>query len=170
MINREYKDSWFSFIFSREENREWTLSFYNAVNVRMLNIHSDRNRAIMKRCRPLYEYASFTDNVYKYRESMEIESAVNQALDEMPDDWLIKGFLSANRAEVVEMCLTEYNEEETMEMFKEEGRKEGREEGVQAVIKTCKSLGASSLDAVEKIVATMGYSQSEADSLVSKYW
>ena len=126
MINREYKDSWFSFIFSREENREWTLSFYNAVNVRMLNIHSDRNRAIMKRCRPLYEYASFTDNVYKYRESME--------------------------------------------MFKEEGRKEGREEGVQAVIKTCKSLGASSLDAVEKIVATMGYSQSEADSLVSKYW
>ena len=26
------------------------------------------------------------------------------------------------------MCLTEYNEAETMEMFKEEGREEGREE------------------------------------------
>lgn len=294
MINREYKDRLFSFIFGREENREWTLSLYNAVNgssypdpaeiefntidsilylgmhndlsfiirydmnlyahqstfnpnmplrelmylgqlyskyvtqnklniygrtrvripmpkimvfyngkedaddetilelkdsfyegadasksdvavrVRMLNIHSDRNRAIMERCRPLYEYAAFTDNVYKYRESMEIESAVNQALDEMPDDWLIKGFLSANRAEVVEMCLTEYNEEETMEMFKEEGRKEGRaegrDEGVQAVVKTCKTLGASSHDAAENLISTMGYSENEANELVAKYW
>ena len=105
---------------------------------------------------------------------MEIESAVNQALDEMPDDWLIKGFLSANRAEVVEMCLTEYNEEETMEMFKEEGRKEGREEGrdegVQAVIKTCKTLGASSHDAAENLVSTMGYTHDEANKLVEKYW
>ena len=109
---------------------------------------------------------------------MEIESAVNQALDEMPDDWLIKGFLSANRAEVVEMCLTEYNEEETMEMFKEEGCKEGREEGraegrdegVQAVVKTCKTLGASSHDAAENLVSTMGYSENEANELVAKYW
>ena len=27
------------------------------------------------------------------------------------------------------MCLTEYNEEETMQMFREEGRIEGKEEG-----------------------------------------
>ncbi len=30
--NREYKDRLFNFIFGREENREWTLSLYNAVN------------------------------------------------------------------------------------------------------------------------------------------
>ena len=29
------------------------------------------------------------------------------------------------------MCLTEYNEAETMNMFKEEGREEGREEGLE---------------------------------------
>ena len=28
------------------------------------------------------------------------------------------------------MCLTEYNEAETMQLFKEEGREEGREEGI----------------------------------------
>ncbi len=28
------------------------------------------------------------------------------------------------------MCLTEYNEAETMQMFKEEGREEGRKEGI----------------------------------------
>ena len=31
-INREYKDRLFNFIFGREENREWTLSLYNAIN------------------------------------------------------------------------------------------------------------------------------------------
>ena len=29
------------------------------------------------------------------------------------------------------MCLTEYNEAETMQMFKEEGREEGRVEGLE---------------------------------------
>ena len=38
----------------------------------------------------------------------------------------------ANRAEVKDMCLTEYNEAEAMEMFKQEGREEGREEGVES--------------------------------------
>ena len=31
-VIREYKDRLFTFIFGREENREWTLSLYNAVN------------------------------------------------------------------------------------------------------------------------------------------
>ena len=30
--NRKHKDRLFNFIFGREENREWTLSLYNAVN------------------------------------------------------------------------------------------------------------------------------------------
>ena len=36
----------------------------------------------------------------------------------------------AHRAEVKGMLLTEYNEAETMELFKEEGRAEGRAEGI----------------------------------------
>ena len=31
-VNTEYKDRLFNFIFGREENREWTLSLYNAIN------------------------------------------------------------------------------------------------------------------------------------------
>ncbi len=40
------------------------------------------------------------------------------------DEFEIKKFIIANRAEVKDMCLTEYNETETMEMMKEEGRQE----------------------------------------------
>ena len=31
-VNGKYKDRLFNYIFGREENREWTLSLYNAIN------------------------------------------------------------------------------------------------------------------------------------------
>ena len=110
-----------------------------------------------------------------YRDiGMEIEDAVDASLEEMPNNFEIKGFLLENRAEVKSMCITEYNEEETMEMFRkeylEEGRAEGREEGVKAIVEICKEYGGSAADAVEKIVTSMGMTKSEADRLVEKYW
>ena len=49
--------------------------------------------------------------------------------DDMPMDYAIRMFLIGNQAEVKGMCITEYNEAETMKMFREEGRKVGKEEG-----------------------------------------
>jgi predicted transposase YdaD len=65
---------------------------------------------------------------------MENDEAVDKALKDMPDDYEIKDFLLANQAEVKSMCLTEYNEAETMQMIKDEGREEGREEGESNII------------------------------------
>ena len=31
-VNREYKDRLFSFLYGSEDNKEWTLDLYNAVN------------------------------------------------------------------------------------------------------------------------------------------
>ena len=109
---------------------------------------------------------------------MEIENAVDAALDEMSADFEIKGFLFENRAEVKSMCITEYDEEETMEMFREEGREEGRAEGRaegqeeadRIAVDLCKDLGGSSMDAIAKIMANMKLSKAEADHLVMKYW
>ena len=60
---------------------------------------------------------------------MDIELAVNTAIDSLPQDSVIKPFLEAHRAEVSQMLLAEYNETEAMELFRAEGRKEGRAEG-----------------------------------------
>ena len=141
------------------------------VRVRMININFGRNKALLDACKPLMEYSWLIDRIRVNKANkMDIETAVDVAINDMPDDFEIKSFLIENKSEVRAMCITEYNEAETMQMFKEEGREEGREEGIKGIIAVCKSFGGSSLDAVEKIVATMGYSQSEADSLVSKYW
>ena len=55
--------------------------------------------------------------------------SVSKALDDLPQNSSLKQFLLANKAEVTRMCITEYDEKRTMEMFREEGRVEGREEG-----------------------------------------
>ena len=51
------------------------------------------------------------------------------AVDGVPKDYEIWSLLVMNREEVKDMLLTEYNEEETMKLFYEDGKAEGREEG-----------------------------------------
>ena len=100
------------------------------VKVRMLNINYGKNKELMDACRPLAEYAWVVEQIRGNREAgMEIGEAVDKAINDMPLDYAIRMFLIGNRAEVKDMCITEYNEAETMKMFKEEGREEGRKEG-----------------------------------------
>ena len=99
------------------------------LQVRILNVNAGRNDKLLESCKPLKEYAWLIDRIRKNKSSMEIEPAVDAAIDEMPDEFEIKDYLVGHRAEVKDMCITEYNEAETMQLFKEEGRKEGRKEG-----------------------------------------
>ena len=105
------------------------------VTVRMLNINFGKNRTLMEKCRPLTEYSWLVDTVRRFAKTMAIETAVDAAIEQMPDDFEIRVFLISNKAEVRDMCLTEYNEEETLQMIREEaldeGRKEGRENGIK---------------------------------------
>ena len=53
--------------------------------------------------------------------------AIDGVPESMPRDFAIRAHLLAHKAEVRDMLLTEYNEAEAMELFREEGREEGRE-------------------------------------------
>ena len=105
------------------------------VKVRMVNINYGRSSAILDNCAPLNEYAWFVNQVRRNESASKdglassLEEAIDKAINEMPDGFVIKKFITANRAEVKDMCLTEYDETETMELFREEGREEGRKEG-----------------------------------------
>ena len=80
--------------------------------------------------KPLEEYSWFVAKVREYNkpvkegESPDLEQSISRVIDEMPDDFQIKEFLVKNRAEVEDMCLTEYDEKKAMDMFREEGRAE----------------------------------------------
>ncbi|MBQ6121796.1 MAG: Rpn family recombination-promoting nuclease/putative transposase [Clostridia bacterium] len=100
-----------------------------SVTVRMVNINKGHSQSLMERCPPLNEYAWSVDSVRQYKKTDNLESAIDKTLDSMPDSFLIKPFLEQHRAEVKNMLLTEYNEVETLEMFKRDYLVEGRVDG-----------------------------------------
>ncbi len=101
------------------------------VRVKMININYGKNHELMKACQPLAEYSWLVERIRQNRATMDIDMAVDKAIDAMPKDYLIRPFVIGNKAEVKTMCITEYNKVETMQMFKEEGREEGLAEGIE---------------------------------------
>ena len=99
------------------------------VKVKMLNINYGRNMDLLNACEPLRDYSWLIDRIRYYSDLSEnIETAVDMAISELAEDSVLKPFLMKHKAEVKNMCITEYDETKTMNMFLEEGREEGREE------------------------------------------
>ena len=98
------------------------------VKVKMLNINYGKNRKLMEACQPLSEYAWLVDSVRRHQQVMkDLEAAVDEALNEMPDGFIIRQLLELHRAGVKKMFLTEYDEEK----MKEQERKEAFADGVE---------------------------------------
>ncbi len=145
------------------------------VKVRMININHGHNEELLASCKPLDEYAWFVEQVrenlaavrdYKEGEAMGIEGAIDKAIDDMPDDFEIKELIMMNRAEVKDMCLTEYNEAETMELLREEALQEGREEGrEESRLLDIRNLMESTGWAVEKVMDSLKIPHNQRGSL-----
>lgn len=98
--------------------------------VRMINIYFGHNEELMKNCRPLYEYSWLVNEIrMNIKRRFDITAAVDAALRNMPDDYVIRNHLMENKAEVRLMCITEYDEEKVMAQFRADGFDEGRIEG-----------------------------------------
>ena len=145
------------------------------LKVTMMNVNYGHNQELLKKCKPLKEYSWFIDAINRnQRELGKIEDAVNAALREMPDDFEIKQFLMANKAEVTKMCITEYNEAETMNGFKQEGIEEGAAIGeakgeVKGTIKTLLGLVHDGLLSEANATKRADMSVAEFRKLVAQY-
>ena len=78
----------------------------------MLNINLGHNPALMNACTMLHQYAEYTDRVRRYTKTMSLEDAVEHAITECIHEGILKSFLEKNRAEVKNVCIYEYDEEE----------------------------------------------------------
>ena len=118
------------------------------VKVHMFNINSGENPTLESRCEPLREYTWTVERIRENMASGQAVEAVDETLEAMPDDFVIKPFLMAHKAEVRDMLLTEYNEAEAMELFREDGRAEGRAESVAGVMANLGLTAEQALDAI----------------------
>ena len=86
----------------------------------MVNINYSPNSKILKKCKPLYDYAYFVNTVRSimsgkeeeyYKNKPKLAEAIGTAINQLPEDSVIKPLLLSSRAEVIEVCVLEYNQE-----------------------------------------------------------
>ena len=117
-----------------------------------LNINEGRNRELLEQCQILREYAAYVALVRKYAKSMELEEAVEKAVDKCIYDGILEEFLQRNRAEVIAVSIFEYDKEEEERKLRkaefeagelsgiEKGRQQERLEIVQTLVENGMSV------------------------------
>ena len=103
---------------------EWTAT--------MININYGNNKEIMEKCKILSEYSIFISRVKEYNNRMDIESAISSAVEECIIEGILAEFLSKHRREVVDLILTEFDEERYKEVIRKDAWEEGHDEGYEA--------------------------------------
>ena len=136
---------------------------------KMININN--NPELLEKCRILAEYNIFINEVYTNISKFDtMESAIDAAIQNCINNHVLEGFLEAHRAEVKDMILTEFNEEEYIQMLKDESKAEGRAEGEEnGKIKTIIELISDDLLSLEKGAEKLGISVNELEKLMEKY-
>ena len=90
------------------------------LKVRTININHGHNKELMERCRTLAEYAQFVAKIRDKLQSVLLEDAVKNAVEECIKEGILRTFLIEQKAEVIAMSSYEYNEEYARKAFFEE--------------------------------------------------
>ena len=110
------------------EDFEWTAT--------VLNLQPDEEVPLNKNCTPLYHYTKFismiTANIVA---GMDRQKAVESAVDEAIKENLLDDFFRINKAEVIGMCMTEFDEELAINTWRQDGRTEKAIEDAQNFLK-----------------------------------
>ena len=100
----------------------------------VLNINYGHNRELMEACRKLYEYAWLVEKIREHlKAGLELEAAMERAIQESIDSGILRDFLLKHRGEVKQVILTEYDEELHAKTLIEEGRRLEREQNSRAL-------------------------------------
>ena len=101
------------------------------LTVTVYNVNYGHNREIMDACRTLREYAMYVERMRNYARQMPLSEAVERAVDYCIGHGVLSEFLRKNRAEVIAMCLYEFDEKAYLQNEREYWYETGQEEGMQ---------------------------------------
>lgn len=100
----------------------------------MLNINKGHNVPLMNACKSLRDYAEYTAKVRDYTKIMDLEEAVDTAIEECIRDGILAEFLEQNKMEAKSVSIYEYDMEEHIRMEREEAHQDGRDEKLKEQI------------------------------------
>lgn len=99
---------------------------------KILNINRGYNEALMKKCHRLWEYSEFSSEIEEnIKNGMRREEAVYTAIDTCVERGILRDILIKQKAEVLHMILTEYDEKKHFRTLFREGKEEGIQEGIE---------------------------------------
>ena len=110
------------------------------ITAHMINISIGNNAELMEKCRLLHDYAVFIGLIRDYvSQENDINTAVTLAINQAISHNILKEVLSVHTAEVRDMILTEYNEEQHIKNEKnisyDDGFNDGKIEAIKNMIK-----------------------------------
>ena len=101
---------------------EWTAT--------VINMSPEHNKILHKNCKPLYHYISF---VYRIKSNIDAGMSKDKAIEEAVDfaikENYLDGFFKTQRAEIIGMILTEFDEEQAHRIWRRDGYVEGHDDG-----------------------------------------
>ena len=142
--------------------------------VTVFNVNEGHNAELMQHCSMLKEYAQYVAKVRHYAAYMQLNQAVERAVNECIREGILTEFLIRNRSEVINMSIFEYDKElEEKKLRKAEfeaGREIGHEVGLaegknQAAFETAKRMLALQEFTPEKIAVISGLPLDEVKKL-----
>lgn len=133
----------------------------------MINLNKGKNPKLLSECKILSDYMVLIEKIRTYQQKGNmIEEAVKKAIDECIENDVLAEFLIKHRAEVLSMCITEFNEKVFVEGIKEEGREEGirfgMEKGIKALVDSLKELSQPNEIIVKMLKSKFGLTEAEA--------
>ena len=147
--NEKKKERWENLLSEAYENHTGEPNL--ELRVVTLNINEGHNRELMEQCQTLREYAQYVTKVRNYTKEMELDAAVERAVNECIHEGILSEFLRMNRMEVIAMSIFEYDKEEEEKKLRkaefEAGVKEGEMRKAKETALMLQEMGLS----IEKI-------------------
>ena len=104
------EDSWVSYLSESYENLTGEPNL--ELKVITLNINEGHNSQLLEQCQILREYAQYVAKVREYAGSTDLDTAVEQAVNDCIQNGILAEFLRKNKSEVIAMSIFEYDKEE----------------------------------------------------------
>ena len=126
---------------SETDPKEWTLklsdAFMNKDNsgayewtAKVLNIHPVYAKGLQKNCKALYDYSCYVYRIKNnIKSGMKNDEAIEEAITWAEKQHLLGNFFKIQKAEVIGMSLTEFDEDEFKRICREDGYAEGLSKG-----------------------------------------
>ena len=124
------------FVHCIKQRQGWRVRCYdNILRERKLTVSKiakEGNFAtLQKRCKALYDYSRYVATVKDNLKTMPKDMAIDQAVSQAISENLLNGLFKRQKMEVLNMSLTEFDQEEYDRNRRQEGYEEGFELGIE---------------------------------------